>query len=185
MVGQVGVYDAGGGVCAHVEAAHGVVGVEHLGWGVGLDGGGPGGGGEVEGGELAAEDAGEAESGILLSGVDAPVYDGAGQAESVKLLGKADAVVRVGSLLNVNVEDDAGTAGDGAAPFEAGREEEAGYIAQAAEDGQEILSDGLLELAGLNGTEQVADGGCARVLWLLNDDVGHDGEELLAGAGFG
>ena len=78
VVPEVGVYDACLWICAHAEASHGVVGVDHGGWGTFEGASEPGGFGEVEAGELGAEEMRVAAGGGLLGGADAEVDVGEG-----------------------------------------------------------------------------------------------------------
>ena len=126
-----------------------MVGVDQR-WG---DGAVPSGGGEIEGFEFATDEGGEAERGLLLGWVDAPVDEGDGQAEGVFVWREANAVVGVGGLLDVDVEVEWSALGDGAAVFEAGVDREAQNVGKPAQQVCQILSECLCEVARLQRAE--------------------------------
>lgn len=186
VYGEVAVDDAVGGVLPHAQAAHGVVGVEQGRLGVVEDGLAPVLGVNVRGFEVVLDEIGEACGGVFFCFAELPVDDGNGEAEGVcGGVREADAVVGVGRLLDVDVEAEFGALADGSPFLEARVEEETGDVAEAAEEREEVGAYGLLDLAALEGAEQVADGGGAGVFGLEDDDVGHDGEEARARAELG
>ena len=118
---------------------------------------------------------------------DCPVDNGFGHAEVVQIevVVEAYAGIGLGKLLGVEAEHDGGSGRGVASLLEPGCVGEACEVERSPRDFGEFAEDGFLDVAALDGAQERTGDADTGTLGLIDDDVGHDGEEVLALAKLG